>query len=91
MIEDSLLLEELPELEIVPQFENCTNSLEETNRKRQEADREADLCDDIEVEKRKLRKKKKFESKNPSHRVIICDDQVRFDLDSFGQLHLGLF
>ena len=81
IIEDSLLLEELPELEIVPQLEKCSKPLEETNQMQQEADPEADnLCDDIEVEKRKCRKKKKFESQITSHRVIICDDQVRFNL-----------
>merc|ERR1719318_804426 len=77
MVKDSLHMEELPELAIVPQLKKCSKPKEETSHMQQEADPEADnVCDDIEVEKRKLRKKKKFESKNNSHRVIICDDQI---------------
>ena len=46
-----------------------------------EADPETDnLIDDIEIEKRTLRKKKKFgkDVSSTGHRVIISDDQVTF-------------
>ena len=82
MFEDSLV-EDLPELETVPQLDRCLKPMEVMEQTLHEADSETDnLIDDIEIEKRTLRKKKKFGNKDVSsisHRVILSDDQVRFE------------
>ena len=85
MTEEEPQLEMVPELEIVPELDKFSKPSEKTMIKRKEVAPEAgNLSDNIEVEKKKFHKKKKkfdkqdSEGGNSIHRVIICDDQVRF-------------
>ena len=78
-------LENVPKLEIVPELDKCSKPSEKTMSMIKEIAPEAgNQSDNIEVEKKKLHKEKKRSAKQDSeggnniHRVIICDDQVRF-------------
>ena len=84
--EDSTLMEELPDLEVIAKIEEHLPPKEVDKVLEKEVLQEEENVkeDDIEQEKKKLRRRKKKhgsedpEESNIGHRIVICDDQVNF-------------